>query len=269
MRLRFFSRDLRRNDPATYPLYWCTHCEFGRLGGTFTAQTVAPFYELDGYYTHSVRISNKTRNFLEQIRFHLAWRVDYGTPFNPLELGDPSGRSVCDIGCGNGGKSLGIQRAGFKVTGVEPDQKARQACQIKNVFEGTAERLPAELSNTKFDIVFMSHVLEHCTDPMRAITNVKSLLASRGTIVIEVPNNAAAAFGPRWAWTDIPRHLNFFTARSLAELLRLHGVDVKRQLYHGYCRQIDIAQSWFLLACTAFATPARKYDSIRVHGQLA
>ena len=37
------------------------------------------------------------------------------------------------------------------------------------VFEGTAESPPEELKERHFDLIIMSHVLEHCTDPMAAI----------------------------------------------------------------------------------------------------
>jgi SAM-dependent methyltransferase len=136
----------------------------------------------------------------------------------------------------------------------------------------------------------MSHVLEHCIDPHTALRNVCSILKPGGCVVIEVPNNAAkgfARFGANWPWSDIPRHFNFFTERSLTALLRNYGLEISSVRYVGYFRQFapDWIKTqneiwaaigtgsrpkfgfiaWLLLAQTAFTRSSRKYDSVRIH----
>ena len=139
-------------------------------------------------------------------------------------------------------------------------------------------------------MVLLSHVLEHCIDPAAALGNVKQLLAPNGTAIIEVPNNAAqgfAMYGPGWFFADIPRHLQFFTEGSLQTALASVGLRVTKAFYTGYTRQffpewlaaqetirsrtgLASSRAWEgnigrLLAATAFARPANKYDSIRIH----
>lgn len=164
------------------------------------------------------------------------------------------------------------------------------------VFEGTAEALPCVARERQFDVVLLSHVLEHCIDPVAALLNVKRLLATGGVTIIELPNNAALGFemlGPAWFFADIPRHLHFFTENSLRKVLARVGLRVTRTIYTGYTRQFspewldaqkeiqarigrsDRAGSrygnakggnpWELFAKTAFAPALKKYDSIRVH----
>jgi SAM-dependent methyltransferase len=184
-----------------------------------------------------------------------------------------------------------FKQAGYDTVGIEPDAAARGlANRIGEVFEGTAEALPAAIGGRKFDVVLLSHVLEHCIDPAAALSNVKSLLAPGGTAILEVPNNAALGFqmyGPGWFFADIPRHLQFFTENSLMRALGQAGLHVTQVLHTGYTRQfssewlapqeqirVNIRQdrkglwngnAWGLLAKTAFARASRKYDSIRVH----
>jgi SAM-dependent methyltransferase len=177
------------------------------------------------------------------------------------------------------------------VFGIEPDPAARRLAEkAGEVFDGTAEALPGAIAGKQFDVVLLSHVLEHCIDPVAALKNVKGLLAPGRTAIIEVPNNAAPGFdtyGPGWFFADIPRHLQFFTENSLRKALAHAGLRVTRAIYTGYTRQFSpqwlAAQTeirehiglgsneawktnaWLLLAKTAFARPAKKYDSIRVH----
>jgi SAM-dependent methyltransferase len=226
-------RDYRRPaDQTEYGLNWCDKCEFGRLDGEFTADAVRDFYNI-AYYTHapvSTGLDSNTWSFGERLRSHLAWRVDRGVGFRARELRDTGGRTVCDIGCGSGSNLELLKTAGFHVTGIEPDAKARSiAMNIANVFDGTAERLPPQVQNKAYDVVLMSHVLEHCIDPHSAVKNVCSILKPGGIAVIEVPNNASkgfAKFRANWPWSDIPRHINFFTERSLSALLRVSGFEI-------------------------------------------
>ncbi len=291
---RFRARDYRRpEDRQERQLYWCTKCDYGRLGGDFTPSEVAYFYP-NVYYTHSTERKRDTNApFFDRLRAHLAWRVDAGIPLQPSEITlRRTGRmTFCDFGCGSGEKLRQFKEAGYEVVGVEPDPIARAIAQkVCDVLDGTAENIPSSISGLRFDVVLMSHVFEHCIDPIKALSNMRRILADDGFLVIEVPNNNAlgfCTFEATWPWTDIPRHLNFFTEQSLRAILRMSGFTVTRVNYVGYARQfqpewIRIQEqiweqigtgsklnfkwaAWALLCRTAFASAAAKYDSVRLH----
>ena len=202
---------------------------------------------------------------------------------------------MCDIGCGNGELLDELRRRGHRVLGIEVDPLARQAAVRRglSVLAGTAECLP-ELPARAFDTVVMSHVLEHTLDPLRAIANAARLAKPGGHVIIEVPNNACASLADRgaaWPWLDVPRHLNFFTERSLRRMARAANLALLGVEWTGYCRMFDEpwireeqarwdrfapalngalaaraskARAWWLLARTACARPGRKYDSVRM-----
>ncbi len=292
MRLRFSAVDpARPEDPTKWPLYWCYPCSFGKLDGEFTPERVATFYP-PNYYTHGSRSAPCELSLLDRARIHLAWRLDHGRNFGPSELPATS-MSICDIGCGSGGFLRIFNDAGYAACGIEPDPTARRlALDFAPTYAGSAENLPPEINGKLFDVVLMSHVLEHCIDPTRAIRNARSLLSPKGTLVIEVPNNDCAGFdelGPAWPFTDAPRHLQFFTKRSLRLLLDMAGLKVTKTVYSGYLNQFCpewsastlrawkasrpnetppnfAARSWSYLARTAFAADHRKFVSLRIHG---
>ncbi len=269
----FSAQDRAIASPETFDLRWCGVCDLGRLAGEFTPGQIATFYPID-YYTHTAATPKSERiSILERTLIHAAWRRDDGQDFDPAEL--KAGNTVCDIGCGNGGALRKFKAAGYRTVGIDPDGAAREAAKdAGEIYAGTAEDIP-QLGS--FDVVLMSHVLEHCIDPSEAVAKAKSILAEKGTLVIEVPNNAALGFrwfGPLWPWTDIPRHLSFFTDRSLSILLERNGLKITKTYYTGYTRQFapgwrrqvqSSLSGWPLLARSAFSTDRLKYDSIRVH----
>jgi len=275
-----------RDDSSAYQLFWCDGCRLGRLNPVPTWQELSKHYS--NYYTHADRPSKSGPSLLEKLRVHIAWRTDRSESLTPdliRKYLPPNGR-VCDLGCGDGMLMRGLVAPGLTIFGVEPDAAARNAAHPgMTILEGSAESLPPTLERGSFDVVVMSHVLEHCADPAAAVRNVRSLLKPGGHAIISVPNNECEGLrrsGPAWRWLDVPRHLNFFTGPSLMKLCMGAGLDPRVVAYEGYCRQFsdEWAQEearisrefslrsnpsrWTLLGKTTFARPERKYDSVRI-----
>jgi 2-polyprenyl-3-methyl-5-hydroxy-6-metoxy-1,4-benzoquinol methylase len=291
MRALFETRDYRRPDCSdVYMVRWCIPCNYGKIGGHLKPEDVAKFYAID-YYTHGTGDGTELpRSTLDKFRLHIAWRMDHGFHFSPSEL--PHIGSIVDIGCGNGENMSNLKSAGFSTIGVEPDIEARKvASKIGTVHNGTAEELPREILGSN-DYVLMSHVLEHTISPSAAIENAAGILKKGGILIVEVPNNDAlgfSAFRQFWPWTDVPRHIHFFTESSLRRLIEESGFSISRTYFVGYARQFRsewIADqykiwsliggdgtsqprfgllAWWLLARTLFSKNSRKYDSLRVH----
>lgn len=289
-------KDWRRpKEEESYELFWNSQDKFGQLLPRPPAEKVPAFYQVD-YYTHNAdaKKSASAPSFLWRALVHLAWRCDRGVDPNfhwwKQELGSSPLR-VLEIGCGNGAELKQIHSLGHSVEGVEPDPSAREVSQKAGipVHVGTAEELPASVEKNTYDVVLMMHVLEHCLDPVKAISNTKKLLGPGGRLIVEVPNNACHGiqqFGATWHWLDVPRHLNFFTEKSLRQLMESEGLRVSQVEYRGYTRQFlqdwvqaqsQIAealglerQGWVsyfkYFLQTAGASAERKYDSVRLVG---
>ena len=199
-------KDWRRPDiPGGYTVLWDDDREYGQVVPRPTLEEVRSFYNLASYYTHDEGWNENPTRLLDRALVHLAWRSDHGREVDPAWPEFFGGRSsrVLEIGCGNGAMLALMRDQGHQVTGVEPDAAARANARSAGleVFEGTAESLPSELANRRFDIVLFHHVLEHCLDPGLAVVRAGELLADNGYLVAETPNNAcrgATAFGDCW-----------------------------------------------------------------------
>jgi 2-polyprenyl-3-methyl-5-hydroxy-6-metoxy-1,4-benzoquinol methylase len=309
-------RDWRRVAVAeSYPLVWCGRCDYGELADRPTPEQAAAAYDVDNYYTHrrafdaSKHSTEERVSFFDRLRTAIAWRCEQGvtTGLDEAALcryGVAPGATVCDIGCGNGGLLTRLAGHGYAMTGIEPDPAARQVAQSHGhmVHIGSAESLPFEVRSQCFDAVTMMHVLEHCIEPTTAVRNAASLLNDRGVLIVETPNNAcegARRAGITWRWLDVPRHLNFFTPKSLRRICDEAGLAVLVTEFTGYTRQFkndwlaeeceirrrfaDTAAdsaadpdhaaksfraarraAWRLLGATWAARAERKYDSVRV-----
>src|SRR5262249_60276142 len=56
------------------------------------------------------------------------------------------------------------------------------------VFHGTLDEFETD---DRFDLVFMSHVIEHVLDPVATVAKIRSLLKPGGVLYLETPNVGA------------------------------------------------------------------------------
>ena len=243
--------DAKKNTKTTYSsVLQCTDCGLGVLDPLPKQDAISEFYELEGYYTHGEgHIIPLPETFADRILNRIAWAMDYGRNFEPRLIASklPADASVCDLGCGNAKYLQDFKALGCETIGVDPDRMAR--IQAGNagitVLPGTGEDLPVELLDKKFDLVIMTHSLEHCLDPMQALKNAYRLTKDGGLCYIEVPNCKSQHFQTFSVCSemfDLPRHIYFFEPNCLsAMIMKLTFIPIET-FFNGYCRNFN--QSW-------------------------
>jgi SAM-dependent methyltransferase len=73
-----------------------------------------------------------------------------------------------------------------------------------------------------FDLVLMSHVLEHIQDPVAEIAAIERVLKPDGALFLEIPNGAGHR---RLPIDDNRSHLHFFSVTSLTRVLAKSGLE--------------------------------------------
>ena len=230
-----------------FGLQRCRGCGFGWLFPRPTAAQVNPLYGrqyFDRYAGESVPEATPRTTLLDRLRVHLAWRTDKGVDQADAitELLGSGNRSVCDIGCGNGDLLVKLKAEGRRLVGVEPDEAARERCRAAGVEVvcGSTENLPSEIQDDSQDVVVMSHVLEHCHDPISALKYAARITRPGGSVVVDVPNaesRGSISLGSTWFHADYGRHMNFFGARSLSIAAEQVGLQSPAISYYGYLVQ--------------------------------
>jgi SAM-dependent methyltransferase len=106
---------------------------------------------------------------------------------NVMRSGVTTSASVLDVGCATGGLIQAFIEAGFSnVEGISLSQAEVDACIAKG-FKARCCGVEAWLPN-KYDIVTVSHVLEHVPDVQGFLQNLKRWVNLHGSVYIEVPN---------------------------------------------------------------------------------
>lgn len=140
-----------------------------------------------------------------------------------------SGTGFLDIGAGCGEFSQAARERGFQVEACEPNPNARRAFVERNGFEPDASMFDEHYASSRvgrYDVVFLSHVLEHATDPAAFVGLLPSVLRASGLVAVAVPHFGSALSilqGRNDVFISPPEHLNFFSRRGLTRLFEASG----------------------------------------------
>ncbi len=136
---------------------------------------------------------------------------------------------LLDIGCANGDFPRFMQNRGWRVEGLEVSPNANA------IDDFPVHRMPLPqlaFDAPRYDAITAWAVLEHVHDPRAYFTKAAALLKPGGQFAFLVTNfeslSSRALFNE-----DIPRHLYFFTEKSLRAYLADAGLDVQQVLYDG------------------------------------
>jgi 2-polyprenyl-3-methyl-5-hydroxy-6-metoxy-1,4-benzoquinol methylase len=143
----------------------------------------------------------------------------------------PGKGSILDYGCGTGVFLTACKKDGWKVQGVEPNDKARELAEA-SVGKTIATSI-AELANEQFNVITLWHVLEHIHTLNETISQLISHLTQDGVLIIAVPNadsHDAKEYKENWAAYDVPRHLYHFTQPTMKRFLKKHKMQLEEVL---------------------------------------
>ncbi len=141
------------------------------------------------------------------------------------------GKSILDLGCGNGMLAAELNNPGREILGLELDIVDATEARARgiNVICGNVEEAVQLTLGRKFDVVIAADILEHLANPKNLLRNFRNLLSQpSGYAVISIPNVANITvriqllFG-KFNYTSRGildnTHLRFFTKESLTKLL--------------------------------------------------
>jgi O-antigen biosynthesis protein len=158
-----------------------------------------------------------------------------------LQLIDPRGLRVLDLGCGGGHNGAMLKKAGAReVVGVERDPGAAQDARkrLDRVVACDLARLdPADLGAEPFDAILASDVLEHLFDAEDVLARAVTRLRPGGAVVVSLPNISNVYVFSQLLLKTWPRrdsgifdrtHVRFFARRDMVRLLQGAGLRVLR-----------------------------------------
>jgi len=181
-------------------------------------------------------------------RLSSALRKALTLPLRPLLRQLPRlrlGGRVLDIGCGSGAYLDFLASLGWTCHGIEPGPNSR--AYATEVLGLTTHQGPLEtcrFPDSFFDVVTMWHVIEHLSDPLGTLHEIRRILKPDGVVMLRTPNVKsweARLFRGNWYGLDPPRHFFLFAPATMRTLLARSGFAIS-WLHHMY-HSVDCSRS--------------------------
>lgn len=265
--------------PGKWTLYRCASCKSAWLDPSPNRATIGKAYEC--YYTHIAEddvAAQPRSSFIRQLH---AWQNDYknrryGLTRTPAGFGGrwlvsllPSlrakadtqcrhlrrpptdGGRLLDVGFGSGGFLKIASEMGWDAEGIDFDPKAVEVARARGLNVRCASATDLSAYAEQYDVITISHVIEHVHDPLNLLRDLYRLLRPGGYLWLDTPNLSslgAQRFGRNWQALDPPRHLVLFTPSSLRMSLVKVGFQQINQHWHGmvlfsiYAESVAIAR---------------------------
>lgn len=136
-------------------------------------------------------------------------------------------KKVLDFGSGNGGFLSQAKTISKSICGIELESAVKPYYEKENIplYKSISE------AKTKFDVITSFHVIEHLSDPIPILKDLKECLTEHGKMIIEVPNANDAlltiykneGFSHFTYWSC---HLYLYTHHTLTMLAKQAGLKV-------------------------------------------
>jgi len=178
-----------------------------------------------GYAEKQTSLKNKLLGYLLYLDpGRRAW-VD-GEVFYLAEK--PNGK-LLEIGFGSGDMLKGMQQKGWVVQGIDFDPNAVSNALSKGLNVRLGSLAEQHYPDNTFDVVVMSHVIEHVPNPKQFIQECYRILKEGGRVISITPNTHSFGhmlYKRNFLALDPPRHLNLFNSQSISNILKLAGFNM-------------------------------------------
>lgn len=205
-----------------FEVFSCAKCDLLFTNPRPDPQEIGKYYASENYISHT----DKGNSIINQI-YKLA-RTFTIRQKSKMLTSLTNNKSILDIGCGTGELISHLQKEGWEVCGVEPDDNARKIA-LSKIDSGVMADI-SDLPDTKYAIITLWHVLEHVHNLHKYFQLFVNQLDTNGKLVIAVPNHEsydADHYKNSWAAYDVPRHLYHFNQNAIKSLASQYGFTLK------------------------------------------
>lgn len=181
----------------------------------------------EDYYTNNNADGHGYRDYLVKADQRMA---AFKSRLDSIERFQPSRGKILDYGCAIGlfvkvAASQGWEAKGYERSSWAVDYGRNVLHLDIELGHGDRDPYPPQ----SFDVVTLWDVMEHVDAPRKVMGLVSNWLKPGGLLALNTLNSSslgARLAGGRWRHLLPPHHLQFFTRRSLLNLLESHGFSI-------------------------------------------
>lgn len=223
--LLFRARDTLLGRRELYSIVQCRHCGLAYLNPRPTRRALLGHYPAD--YFNDLGGGGVSASWMRRRLKDTLYRLTGGIARKIETL--PPGR-VLDVGCGDGRYLAFFRDLGWETYGTDPSPVAVARSQSRGLkVAAPGELEEASLPERHFDLIVLRYTIENMHHPAATLREARRVLKDEGKLFVSAPSitsPVARVFKQYCAYVEAPRHLHFFSPRTLPALLTHTGFRV-------------------------------------------
>jgi SAM-dependent methyltransferase len=161
-----------------YSVVQCNNCQF------YFMEPLVNFSKEEWEYLYNNEYFPKPTNWhLKQRKLDSKKRFDKLKRYSSLNI-----VNFLDIGCGEGYSLLEAYNRGWESYGIDIFDNRLEEIKNKTNHFLKSDLLASAFPDNYFDIIYLDSVLEHVTNPLEYVIEIKRILKKGGLVYIGVPN---------------------------------------------------------------------------------
>jgi len=208
----------------TFKIALCDECELYY----FAKQPSKEF--LDNFYTKKYFSQLEKKKVISLLKSRFA-KMRASSQYIHIQnhMGTVEGKSILEIGSADGTFLSLFKKNGWNIKGLElSDYMIKRAREKYNIVLEKTHILDVNPEVSSFNVIALSHVLEHMPDPITTLTHCKKLLSPAGLIFIELPYSPlpGETIPEKLSEYLDTTHLFNFRPKSMTKLITKSGLEL-------------------------------------------
>jgi len=242
---------------SNHKILKCETCNHVQIFPTMSKKETREFYDQD----------KQLRAIIDKINFKEMedkTKLDIRNRYSLISKYINKKSKILEIGSGYGFFLKFLKNKGCNIEGVEISEirrnysKKKVNCKIHNI--NFNENHIHEIG--EFDIITMFQVLEHISEPIQFLKNIKSIMKENGKLIIEVPNLSDIQIKnnleyKKWFWQVA--HVSYYNPQTLKNVLKKVGfvnVEINGLQRYG----LENMFHWKILKKPQLKHPSKKIE---------
>ncbi|MDR1127327.1 MAG: class I SAM-dependent methyltransferase [Treponema sp.] len=247
-----FVNKLRDDD--THYATRCNHCGHVQLAPLPTVEEDEEFYKKDKMLKNifkDIQSLQTEEKLMYRMELFVHEQADNLEKYLPPKSEQADMRLI-DIGTGFGWLPQFMREKGYQMDGVEINDEKRELCKQRcgiEIFGWNFLKDEPEVMEKAgyYDVLCMTHVLEHISDPVLFLKRASILLKPKGMLFIDVPNfnDYYREYQKEYSdWAFMRAHVNYFTPETLTKVMERGGFS-EMKVYGHQPHSIENAIHWW------------------------
>lgn len=194
-----------------FSLVKCRRCSFVYTNPRPNPEYLGRYYPNSYYGIDGLRFRFGLEKVVHFFRQRLTNRIEnkFDHPGWVLEVGSGRGTLLKELHL-RGWQAVGTEYS----TSIATSTSKHMGIQIFH----SPDLVECKFPDNQFDLIVCYHVLEHLTDPLKTLAEMRRILKCNGVLIVAVPNFGgwvSQLTREHWFAIDVPRHLSHFTPQTL------------------------------------------------------